>query len=159
MHEKMRSGFRKLGNSLLALSYKDTIFDDKAKMAGKDDDEDNFDILLSTAEKVSILRPILPPAVTNHLMKKMRAECREMLNDTICSFYPTEPDQLTDPIKKNKDSDMSNVPSWLQDLIDEDDNVAKKDKNADSDAQIPPTKNGFGQDVKEYEIRVYLCHT
>ena len=83
----MRSGFRKLGNSLRGLAYKGTIFDSDVKLCAKEDEADNFDILLATAEKIAILRPILPPQVSDHLVKKMQDQRTDVINETICCFY------------------------------------------------------------------------
>ena len=134
MHEKMRNGFRKLGNAILALAYKKTVFDPDMKLAPKEDTSDNFDIILETAEKISITRPILPPPVCTHLSKKMEVQCLVMLSDTINCFYPLiRTHASTTVTKKNHNSDMSNLPTWLTFLTDE-----GNDGDAAVTAEAPP---------------------
>ena len=145
MHDKMRNGFRKLGNAILGIAYKNTIFDSNVKLASEEDTSDNFDIILETAEKFSILRPILPPAVSNHLTKKMEEHSLVMLADTFNCFYPdTRPRASPAATMKNHNSDLSNLPSWLTFLTD--------NKNDDDESALPPPIGDAGTDGRETSI-------
>ena len=158
MREEMRNGFRKLGNSLLGLAYKGTVFDGEMKLGANEEPGDNFDILLSTAEKVSIIRPILPPQVCNHLIKKVEEHCRVMLNDAINCFYPADKTKISNPVKKIRGADLPNLPSWSTFLADDTNGPTEEDGKAVEDVGNHPIQDTMKDekavgDVKNHPIQ------
>lgn len=75
---------------------------------GPDSDEDNFDIVMDTAGKLSILRPILRSDLLDPMISDVRLKCINVLDDALNTFHP-EPEALI----KNQD-DSTNTGSKKQ---------------------------------------------
>ena len=113
----MRSGFLSIGNSLLNLAYKGTVFDNSLPPHKDDEESDNFDVVLDTAEKISILRPILAPNLLKPLITEIRRHCKIVLRHTLESFKP-QVDRKLDPKTVKKKKTTSDAPSWLAKFVD-----------------------------------------
>ena len=80
-------------------------------------EEDNIEVLLESAEKFAIIRPILKPSVLEATARISRPHCAQLLQQCIDSFYP---DLYKETRKLNKDDAKSensdDVPEWMMDL-------------------------------------------
>ena len=135
---KIQTGFFSLGTSLLDAIYKGTLFDSGPTIHKPEEDEDNFDIVLETAEKISIIRPLLRPEILLPLLSEIRKHCKVVLHDVLQAFIPVKNVKRV-AIKEEK----KELPDWLKKFIpipQEDDN--NQDCNdidaAENDAESAP---------------------
>ena len=83
----IKEGLYALGPSLLDVTYKQSISDPTATHRAEDSEEDNFDVVLETAEKVNTPRPILRPQMIGPLLREMRNQCKLAIAQTMTSAY------------------------------------------------------------------------
>ena len=69
------------------------MFDSDLKMEDEESESDNFDVVLETAEKIYIIRPVLRPGAISSLVQQMRIHCVEILNQIMASFLPEPIDE------------------------------------------------------------------
>ena len=88
--KRTKEGFWNIGTSILNLVHKGAIFDTEVKLHPIESDEDNFDIALDTAGKISILQPIMRPAILSPIMEELRSQCEQVLEQTLNTFSAQE---------------------------------------------------------------------
>ena len=114
-----KNAFWKIGSEILDKTRKNTLFDEKADLANPDSDEDNIDITHATAEKLSILRPVLKPVLYSAMLKHVKKYCIEIFEQTIQSFYPekrTATKKITQPVME---IDEEELPIWMRKFKDQ----------------------------------------
>ena len=86
------------------------------KIHSDDSDEDNFDIAMDTAEKLSILRPALRPNIIDPMLAEVRTRCIAVLGDTLNTLYPIPGDQDKKSCETAKAGQKKpkTAPAWLQ---------------------------------------------
>ena len=82
-----KNAFWEIGAAILDKTRPKTLFDDKAEICDQAADMDNIDIVHATAEKLSILRPVLKPSMYSVLLAHARKHCIEILEQAIQAFY------------------------------------------------------------------------
>ena len=110
----MRGGFWHLGAKLLSFAYAGTVLDPKAKTHGGDSEEDNFDLIMQSAEKIYILRPVLRPATLALIQTEMSKYCTQVLNDVMKTFHRAKEELQEDPEEAAPTKDDSAILPWLQ---------------------------------------------
>ena len=83
-----KNAFWEIGAAILGKTRVGTVFDDNAQIAEADSDGDNIDIAHATAGKLSILRPVLKPALHTAMLTHVRRRCVEIFAQTLQAFYP-----------------------------------------------------------------------
>ena len=91
--DRIQDGFYDMGNQVLDLAYKETMFDDSMKIHADDSEEDNFDIVMNTAGKLRILRPVLRPDIIDPMLSAVCTRCIAVLGDTLNTICPIHGDQ------------------------------------------------------------------
>ena len=135
--KRIKEGFWNLGTNLLNEAHKGTLFDPTVKLHGPDDEEDNFDIIMDTAEKFSILLPILRPKIVAPMMEEIRSHCEQVLRQTLITFYPAVKKREENKSPPAKTKPAAEVPAWLKKWVpEESENVEEAASNpADSDPE------------------------
>ena len=77
-----------IGSAILGKTRTQALFGDNVKTPNPDSDGDNIDIAHAAAEKLSILRPVLKPALYTAMLKHVRKYCVEIFEQSIQPFYP-----------------------------------------------------------------------
>ena len=81
-------------------------------------EEDNFDVALATAEKISILQPVLRPNILNPMMEEIRKQSEKVLTQTLNTFYPVKIEPAKTPsLMTTRDEPAPAVPEWLKEWI------------------------------------------
>lgn len=95
------------------------MFDPEVKLGKEESEADNFDIVLVSAEKIYILRPILRPGTLLALKNQMRIHCVELLSQIMNALIP-EPLDEKDKEKKREQKRLlgdSSTLTWLQKYV------------------------------------------
>ena len=116
------------------------------KLHPKEDDEDNFDIILDTAEKISILQPIMRPAILSPIMEELRSQCEQVLEQTLNTFFPSQVDsdeKLDSPTHK-KSQPSEALPAWLSKWMPAEETEPAKENQKSNELEKPAeeTQNG-----------------
>ena len=125
---------------------------------GADSDEDNFDIVMDTAEKVCILRPVLRAELLDPMIEEIRLKSVDVLDETLNTFYP-EPDRSS-----NNDGEatqainvkVKQIPTWLkkwapQKPRQEPEVVEPINNTADQDTATPMEREG--EEVPKIKVK------
>ena len=84
-------------------------------MHQKESEDDNFDVASETAEKLSILRPVLKPTLFDRMMSIFRPYCVEIFSHCVDAFYPEKRALVEIAQDQNivVDSDDEDIPEWI----------------------------------------------
>ena len=115
-NEKYRITFWNLGKQPRNKARRGTISDKAQKLYEPDDQEDNFDILRATSEKMALLRPILEPEVYNPLLVVLRKRAAPILSKMINSLYPINSDEGENIVCQNNAKIQDEVPDWAKEF-------------------------------------------
>ena len=129
---------------MLGLVYKGALFDESIKLHSVEDEEDNFDIMMDTAGKIYILKPIIRPQILDKMMGEILSQCEGVLAQTLNAFYPIKKETKT--IKgpgENKVKPAAPAPTWLQKWAGE--TFDGDDDNTSKASELDPTQNGLTQ--------------
>ena len=82
---------------------------------GPDSDEDNFDIVMDTSGKLSILRPVLRPELLDPMISEVRSKCIDALEETLNTFYPEPAASIknADDATNVSTAKVEQIPTWL----------------------------------------------
>ena len=118
MKENYKRVFWEIGKAILEKARKNTLFDDSQDLLNTDESEDNITCLRNTAEKLSILRPVLKPQLFAAMMNIFTPHCAKMLSDVIQSFYPDVKVVIDeDTIEENDNMDEDDeLPIWMKQM-------------------------------------------
>lgn len=86
---KVQDIFWHLGEEVLNLAYKGSIYDQSVKLNDPTSEDDNLDILHETATKLNIISPILRPQIKDSLANAIGDYCVGALKDVMATFLPT----------------------------------------------------------------------
>ena len=110
-------------------------------------DEDNFDLVHTSATKLTVLRPILKPVICNALFKEMRKRAKTVLNECLKTFNHSSNYQLHSEEVEQEDLDGDVVEpelSWLAKYtgnvnpINDINSAPKETQPIDADAEDKP---------------------
>ena len=141
MNPRLQAGFWNLGTQLMGVLRKNTLFADKPLIHPEESEEDNFDLVYETAEKIDILRPILRPQLLMPLLNEIETNCVQILKQTLDTFLPNEkivPE--TQPEGKTVEK-AEDVPDWLKKFMPQ-----KTEENSDT-KETTPNETNTEQDV------------
>ena len=79
-----------LGTSILDATYEGAMFDSGSTIRKSEDDDDNFDIVLATAERIRIIRPLLRPEILLPMLTDIRKRIKDVIKDVLTTFLPVE---------------------------------------------------------------------
>ena len=116
MIARMRGGFWQLGANLLSFAYIGTVFDPEITTHSGDSEEDNFDLVMQTAEKVYIIRPILRPGALEPIQTEVGKWCVQILDAVMKAFLRVEEEGPEETEDAAPTKDDSVLPQWLQKL-------------------------------------------
>ena len=88
-----------------------TIFDPETKAYSTESVDDNFDLVIASAGKMYILRPVLRPSTVEPLLSEMKKWCVGILDDVMNAFTVDPPnEEFTEESMTQKDSDSVALP-------------------------------------------------
>ena len=158
---RIREGFWALGASLLNLVYKGTFFDSNVELHPDESEEDNFDIILDTAEKLIILQPALRPNILTPTMEQIRNQSEKVLTETLNTFYPVKVEPTsTVSSTTTRDNPAPAVPDWLKKWVPVENAQAIEDAPAVADTENETAAaQGSGIDVPPRPVKRRLQRT
>ena len=112
--KRIKEGFWNLGTALLNEAHKGTLFDTDIKLHGPVGEEDNFDIIMVTAVKFSILLPILRPKIAAPMMEEIRSRCEQVPRQTLGTFYHAVKKRKENKSPPTITNPATEVPAWLK---------------------------------------------
>ena len=135
--------FWQIGTAILEKARKGTIFASDAIIADSDNEDDNFDTLLSTAGAIYILKPLLRTSIIDAMMPSIRPHCLSMMKNTALSIYHQENSQI--PIGGKAETNAvrgelgDDLPDWTPKVkaTDERENKPETTQHQDAEEQCP----------------------
>ena len=115
--DKYRATFWKLGKELLNKAHVGTIFDKAQKLYEPQQQEDNFDLMHVTSEKMNTLRPIIKPEVYNPLLSVMGKRAAPILGEMANALYPTNMNECGNDVDLNNAKIAEEVPGWTKEFM------------------------------------------
>ena len=85
-------------------------------MCEPDQQEDNFDLLHVTAEKMATLRPIIKPELYKSLLSVLRKRVAPILAEMISFLYPTNMNECENDVSQNNAQTVEEVPDWMKEF-------------------------------------------
>ena len=93
------------------------IYDKSQTMREPHDQDDNFDLMRATSEKMALLRPIIMPEVYRPLLFLLRKRVAPILSEMIYSLYPTNTDEGENSVDQNSAKVLGEVHGWAKEVM------------------------------------------
>lgn len=114
MSANFKHAFWPIGEEILGIDRKGTVFAQNVAIRGDDDEDDDFDIIKETTEKLSILRPIIEPKLVDAMLKTIRTHCAKRLSRV---FLDPQPQVVSNDPTDSKQKELpedDELPDWLK---------------------------------------------